>query len=30
MAFQTRIRFHKLTKSYKNKDKFPYTKEDLT
>lgn len=28
-AFATRIKYHKLTESYKNTSKFPYTVEDL-
>jgi len=28
-AFHCRIKFHKLTKKYKNTDKFPYSVYDL-
>ena len=28
-AFQSRIKFHKLTNSFRNKDSFPYSVEDL-
>jgi len=29
MAFRARIKFHKLTKAHKNKEKFPYKTYDL-
>jgi len=29
MAFRARIKFHRLTKAHKNKEKFPYKTYDL-